>query len=106
MSKRMGDNYLTSQMVKYHLSTPKNSHVTTNQGYKLPMPKYYKEKIFNPEQRKAVTEYLQKRSEQKEIDYINLKKQQFPNQSEDFYLNLLKQTKDLTTFDERKNPVL
>ncbi|UYD39216.1 MAG: replication initiator protein [Wigfec virus K19_152] len=106
MSKKMGDNYLTPQMIKYHKSTEKNSLVTTNQGYKMAMPKYYKEKIFDEQQRKTVTEYLQKRIEDKQNAFLALKKRQYPNRDENFYQNLLEQSKNLIKFDERKNEVL
>lgn len=48
MSKRLGDNYLSKQMVKYHKQDVVNRYaITTKDGIKIPMPRYYKDKIFN-----------------------------------------------------------
>lgn len=68
MSKGIGKNYLTPQMIKYHLQSVEKSYVTGKSGEKLPMPKYYKEKIYteeSPISRAQVTKYLAQRSEEK-----------------------------------------
>lgn len=47
MSKRMGDNYLTKQMVRWHKSDLVNRcYVALKDGKKIAMPRYYKEKIY------------------------------------------------------------
>lgn len=61
MSKGIGKEYLTPQIVDYHLRTPKNTHATLVGGGKIPLPKYYKELLFNEEQRQNVTNYLHER---------------------------------------------
>ncbi len=106
MSKKMGENYLTPSMIKYHQSSPINSHVTTKQGFKLPLPKYYKEKIFDETQRKKVTEYLQNRSQESERKQLDKYRKRYPNKDENFYQNLLEQSKNLLKFEKRKNEVL
>ncbi len=50
MSQRLGANYLTPQMVKYHL-TNFASYVTLPGGIKAPLPRYFRQKIFNKYQR-------------------------------------------------------
>lgn len=68
MSKGIGKNYLTPQMIKYHLQSVEKSYVMGKNGEKLPMPKYYKEKIYTEDSkitRAQVTKYLAKRSEEK-----------------------------------------
>lgn len=46
MSKGLGLNYLTKQMVRYHKASADNMYCTTDQGQKIPMPRYYKDKIW------------------------------------------------------------
>lgn len=46
MSKGIGVNYLTPQIVEYHRRHPSHSYVRGSKGGKLPMPKYFKEKIY------------------------------------------------------------
>lgn len=47
MSKGLGENYLTQAMVRWHHADPINRmYVTTDQGQKVSMPRYYKEKIY------------------------------------------------------------
>lgn len=60
MSKGIGKNYLTPAIKQYH-SDLENCFVTTENGYKMPMPKYYKEKLYDDEQRALVTDIIQKR---------------------------------------------
>lgn len=48
MSKGLGKNYLTSEMVKWHLSDVENrSIVKTYDNQTLPLPRYYRDKIFS-----------------------------------------------------------
>jgi len=64
MSKGLGSNYLTDNMKQFHRENLyTNSYTLTKEGYKIPIPKYYKEKIFDDEQKELLTEYLQLRSE-------------------------------------------
>lgn len=68
MSKGIGKNYLTPQIKKYHLQSVEKSYVVGKSGEKIPMPKYYKEKIYTEDSkitRAQVTKYLAKRSEEK-----------------------------------------
>lgn len=45
MSKNLGKNYLTKQMINYHKSNL-ISYVTNEGGFKQPLPRYYRDRIF------------------------------------------------------------
>lgn len=51
MSKKLGANYLTPQMLKYHQDDISRNFVLLEEGIKVAMPRYYREKIYTPEQR-------------------------------------------------------
>lgn len=63
VSNGIGENYITDETRRYHTSNIRNAYVTTGNGLKIRMPKYYKEKIYDEEKRGEVTRYLQKRAE-------------------------------------------
>jgi hypothetical protein len=46
MSKKLGENYLTPEMIKWHKTELRNYAVSPN-GTKISLPRYYREKIFN-----------------------------------------------------------
>lgn len=55
MSKKIGANYLTPQMIKWHKDKPiERMYITIEDGKKISMPRYYKEKIYTKRQRKNV----------------------------------------------------
>lgn len=54
MSQGLGITYLSPSMVKWHLSDgPNRMYVTTLDGKKIGMPRYYKNKIYSDSQRRA-----------------------------------------------------
>lgn len=60
MSKKLGDNYLTPQMVKWHKEDPNNRlHVPLKGGKKAVMPRYYRDKIYNKEELSTIIRYFQ-----------------------------------------------
>lgn len=60
MSKRIGDNYLSDDIKEYHLDDIFNRlYLYTEEGYKVAMPRYYKEKIYSDWQRKRIGMYFQ-----------------------------------------------
>lgn len=65
MSKNLGSNY-TEKMKEFHAQDIERCYVINN-GFKKSMPKYYKERIYSETQRKQVTEYLHKRSEELDL---------------------------------------
>ena len=54
MSKKLGKNYLTPQMVKWHKADINNRmYCNIMDGKKIAMPRYYKEKIYTKHQRQV-----------------------------------------------------
>ena len=53
MSKGIGDNYLTPEMVRWHNQSPDHLYCQTADGKKISMPRYYKNKIYSEYKRKA-----------------------------------------------------
>lgn len=52
MSRGLGESYLTPETIAFHRANPDQLYVTHPGGYKVPMPKYYREKIWNEEERR------------------------------------------------------
>lgn len=51
MSKNLGTNYLTERMIRWHISDLENRNlIMLPGGKKAPLPRYYREKIYNSEQ--------------------------------------------------------
>jgi len=64
MSKGIGANYLTKSMVKWHhANVTERMYCTTSDNKKIAMPRYYKQKIYSDQQRKAISVYSQKQNE-------------------------------------------
>jgi hypothetical protein len=59
MSKGLGDNYLTPQMIKYHKKDILKVFTTIEDGIKIPLPRFYRDKIFT-DQEKATQNFLLK----------------------------------------------
>lgn len=58
MSKGLGASYLTDEIRKYHSQSPEQSScIIIEGGKKIAMPRYYREKLFNEEKRKQLSEY-------------------------------------------------
>lgn len=67
MSKRLGDNYINKKTIKWHTSNLENNcYLPLKDGKKASIPRYYKEKIYKQEQRKAISKFQQLRQEQEE----------------------------------------
>lgn len=54
MSKKLGASYLTPQMKKFHKERLIN-YVTLDGGVKASLPRYYRDKIFNQEEKNLIT---------------------------------------------------
>jgi hypothetical protein len=55
MSKRLGDNYINDRTKKWHTSNLHgNYYLPLQDGKKASIPRYYKEKLYAEEQRKAI----------------------------------------------------
>lgn len=73
MSKGIGKSYLSKQTVAWHIKgLTERMYVTTADGKKVSMPRYYKQKIYHETQRKAIAYATQKRNaEQQKIKAAN-----------------------------------
>lgn len=70
MSQGIGKNYLTRDMVKY-MKANLNAYVTTKDGIKMSLPRYYKEKALTPEERLLMDVKTQVYTESKQITFKN-----------------------------------
>jgi len=61
MSKGLGSNYLAPNMIKWHKAN-KNERMYCNlpDGKKISMPRYYKDKMYSTEERKAIGYHARK----------------------------------------------
>lgn len=68
MSKGIGANYLTKQMIKWHKKDlEKRMYVPMKDNKKIAMPRYYKEKIYTEGEKFIISNYLKKQAEIEEI---------------------------------------
>ncbi len=65
MSKGIGGDYV-KRMASYHRRSINNNYVTFPEGYKVAMPRYYKEKIFTEEEREKRRQQIVPTIEQEE----------------------------------------
>jgi len=65
MSKKMGDNYITPKMIKWHKEDlEKRMYVNIPGNKKIAMPRYYKDKIYNELEKQKISDYILKISEE------------------------------------------
>jgi len=61
MSKKLGSNYLTTEMVQWHQNDLLNRmYVPIEEGKKIAMPRYYKQKIYTDVQRQKIGKHISK----------------------------------------------
>lgn len=109
VSQKLGLNYLTPAIVRYHHSTPDNAVCTTLSGHKIPVPKYFKEKLYPSTlersegqlTRRDITLHQQSLGEQSRISQLANIKFHYPELTEAQALNYLEVSKLSTTFDKR-----
>lgn len=72
MSKGIGKNYLTQNMIQWHKNNPtERVYVPLKGGKKAPMPRYYKEKIYDELEKEKIASHFQNNASlslQKEIE--------------------------------------
>lgn len=55
MSKRLGDNYLTQNMIQWHKDDLENRvFIKIEDGKKIPLPRYYKQKMYDEEEQQKI----------------------------------------------------
>lgn len=70
MSKGLGACYLTPAMIQYHHDDILNRMYCNAEGSKkISMPRYYKEKIYDKEQRERVGKHTRDEMEKREDEY-------------------------------------
>nr|QJB19837.1 MAG: replication initiator protein [Microvirus sp.] len=63
MSKGLGSNYLTKNMLQWHKNNPEERvYVPLLDGKKAPLPRYYKEKIFDVYEKEKIAFHFQKKA--------------------------------------------
>jgi len=73
MSKQLGSNYLTPQILEYHKSDVSRNYVTLPGGYRKRLPKYYRERIYDEihmaEQRSIINQKYSELDEKNRSDF-------------------------------------
>lgn len=68
MSKGIGENYLTKQMIRWHKQDLDNRmYLNIEEGKKISMPRYYKDKIYSEMERKRVAFFAIQTAEEQRI---------------------------------------
>lgn len=63
MSKGLGTNYLTENMKAWHKANPENRvYVPLPDGKKAPLPRYYKQRIYDEYEREKIAFHFQKKA--------------------------------------------
>lgn len=86
MSKRLGKNYLTSEVMQWHKDDLLNRmHLTVEDGKKIAMPRYYKDKMYTPEERSEIAGFQKGEIERRTVEMVS---QEYAK-GEDHYKNWL-----------------
>lgn len=68
MSKGLGKDYLTSEMIAWHLGDKYNRmYCNTLDNKKIAMPRYYKQRVYEENERKLIGEFLRKQKMEAEL---------------------------------------
>jgi hypothetical protein len=71
MSKGLGKHYLSEKMIKWHKNDLLNRmYVPIEDGKKIAMPRYYKDKIYTEEEKDKINEHMGKIDELEEIKML------------------------------------
>lgn len=90
-SSGLGLNYLTDRIIKYHKSDLSRLFVSSG-GFKIPLPAYYRRRIYSESEMKDQIAIVQTKMDVKESERFQLYKQYYPNgeMSYDEYLKSIK----------------
>lgn len=70
MSKGLGESYITPAKIAWHKKDLDNRmYVTTEQGKKVSMPRYYKQKIYEEHERKKIAFFAVKKAIHKQMEH-------------------------------------
>lgn len=99
MSKGIGKEYLTPRMIKYHLADLENRmHLTVDRDKKISMPRYYKDKIYSEDQRKAIAFFQVKKLSRKTERFL----EQFKHLDNDTTETKQRKTRLHSDYEKRK----
>lgn len=101
MSKGIGKNYLTSQIIKWHKADLLNRmYCNLPDGKKIAMPKYYKDKIYNDHERKLIGKHLENQLMDEKLHYSDI-----TSQNElDYYNKLINDMESVKIKKMKHNP--
>lgn len=71
MSKGIGKNYLTEATVRYHKGDISMSRIVLPGGYKIPLPRYFKNKIYSEDELRAINMFLSQKIENEEVKALD-----------------------------------
>lgn len=75
MSKGLGLNYLTEEMLEWHLADMENRmYCNLKDGKKCTMPRYYKDKIYWPLERTQIARAAEKKIQEKQLKELSNEK--------------------------------
>jgi hypothetical protein len=73
MSKKLGLNYLSEKIINYHRADIERNFITLEDGKKISLPRYFREKIWTESERRKqadkIAEKFKQVEDQKELDY-------------------------------------
>jgi len=101
MSKNLGSNYVTYSTIRHHQHI-ENSYVILN-DYKIPLPRYYKNKFLTPEQQAQLTKRMQLLSDAKKEKQLQTIQNKYPYNTTQINERNLELSKYNTKFDKRND---
>lgn len=63
-SIKLGINYLTPEIIKYHRNNPKKAYITLEGGFKVAIPRYFRNKIWTELELQKINEIIARNLEQ------------------------------------------
>ncbi|AXL14948.1 replication initiator protein [Microviridae sp.] len=72
MSRGLGENYLTQKNINWHKADPSRNYIQKEGGYKIALPRYYRERIYDPLE-KSVQRQLIAQKNQENYDNLVIK---------------------------------
>jgi len=73
MSKKLGLNYLSEKIINYHRADIERNFITLEDGKKISLPRYFREKIWTEPERRTQADKLAEKfkviEDQKQLDY-------------------------------------
>lgn len=98
MSKGLGSNYLTEKMVKWHKNNPEERiFVPLKDGKKAPMPRYFKQKIYDESEKERIAFHWKKQSDLSNAKLVEVHGDNLQSFKEQIYYNGQRKLADIKT---------